>query len=202
MQNPDELIMLFENPSSKHTHILRQTSASSHTHANTHTNRHTWDAPSLHDMFLSVPSYSLVLSFHGRQGGKKKETWKTQKKRQLEERDEGEERMCLFRRSADMKQVLPVNFSTAIPPLLPAAQSHFSVLCTSAPSLPPRLFLPIWVILSPIYLFRCTAGTEQGEKSKTEKEKKGSLRQNTRRGESSTPNSPGLRSPTALLPTP
>ena len=138
MQNPDELIMLFENPSSKHTHILRQTSASSHTHTRTHTHTQTHTGtcgmlpPCMTCSCLSPPIPSSF-RFTGREEGKKKEM---QKKRQLEERDEGEERMCLFRRSADMKQVSPVNFSAAIPPslllpppppLLPLTQSHLFV---------------------------------------------------------------------------
>lgn len=70
MQNPDELIMLFENPSSNtHAFSDRQVRPLTLTHT-THTQAHMGHclAPSLHDMFSSVPSYSLVRMFHRKEG--------------------------------------------------------------------------------------------------------------------------------------
>lgn len=148
-------------------HAHSQTDKCALTHARTHTNRIKWDTPSLRDLFLSVPSYSLVLSFHRRQAGRGKH----RRKRELETRDEGEKRMCLFRRSADMKQVSPVNFSAAIRssaflsiPLF----LRFFFFFTSAPSVPP-----IWVILSSVSLLVCSRyRTRQREVKVKEREKK------------------------------
>lgn len=108
------------------------------------------------------PHIPSSFTFHGRRQEKKKR----KRRRYIEEGDDGEEGMRLCRRSADMKQVSPVNFSTAIPPPSPPFLSIplFRAFFTSPP--PPLFLFPSFILSGSSFLLRCAAGTEKIKKKK------------------------------------